>query len=423
VLVLAALKTGSFVTRERLRGYSALLLIAYAASLVALLVTADGILDWTGRPLGTDFANVYAAGKLAANGQAALAYDWPAHRAMQESVAGRTGVPYYGWHYPPMFLLVAAVLSVLPYLVALLLYQAATLSGFVLMMRSIAGSAERGMVVALSLAFPATFVNLTHGQNGFLTAALMGGAMLLLDRRPLVAGCLGGCLAYKPQFAALLPLVLVATGRWRVLGAAAATAAVLAAAAWVMFGSEVFAAFWRALPVAHAVAADGAPGFYKIQSVYAGLRLLGAPAPLADSVQLLVSLGVAGSLVVLWRSAAAFELKASGLLIGSLLATPYVLDYDWVVLAPAIALLAMHGRREGFTPYELTILAALWLLPLAARPLAFATCVAVGPMVLLGALVLVVHRAHVHTQQLQTVHPTASFVVPSPLAGEGQGGG
>ena len=42
----------------------------------------------------------------------------------------------------------------------------------------------------LALACPAVLINVGHGQNGFLTAALLGGALVLLDRRPIVAGIL-----------------------------------------------------------------------------------------------------------------------------------------------------------------------------------------------------------------------------------------
>ena len=54
------------------------------------------------------------------------------------------------------------------------------------------------------------FVNVGHGQNGFLTAALLGGALHWLDRRPWLAGVLIGCLAYKPQFGVLIPVALLA---------------------------------------------------------------------------------------------------------------------------------------------------------------------------------------------------------------------
>jgi alpha-1,2-mannosyltransferase len=67
---------------------------------------------------------------------------------------------------------------------------------------------------------------------------------------------------------------------------------------------------------------------------------------------------------------------AAALLIGSGLATPYVLDYDLMVLAPAIALLAARGLAQGFVAWELSLLATLWELPLAARPLAEHTAIA-----------------------------------------------
>jgi len=90
----------------------------------------------------------------------------------------------------------------------------------------------------LALAFPAVFVNLGHGHNGFLTAALIGAALVQLDRRPILAGLLFGCLAYKPQFGLLIPLVLAVSGRWRAFIAAAVTVAVLTLAVTLVFGAE-----------------------------------------------------------------------------------------------------------------------------------------------------------------------------------------
>src|SRR6185295_16055000 len=101
----AALRSGRIVTLARLRGYSLLLIGGYLIALVALLATADGIVDYAGRPLGTDFMNIYAAGKLANDGRAADVYDFALHHAAQKAVAGRPNVPYFSWHYPPPFLM------------------------------------------------------------------------------------------------------------------------------------------------------------------------------------------------------------------------------------------------------------------------------------------------------------------------------
>jgi hypothetical protein len=210
-----------------------------------------------------------------------------------------------------------------------------------------------------------------------------------------LAGALIGCLAYKPQFGLLVPLVLAVTGRWRAIAAAAASVIAISALTWAVFGADVFLAFWRSLPMTQRVILEGAPGFYKIQSVYAALQQLGVPGTVANAAQVATTLGVAAALVVLWRSVAAYEIKAAALLIGCVLATPYALDYDLVVLAPAIAFLAAHGLRQGFARWELTLLVVLWVLPLIARPIAQAIAVSLTPLVLLAALGLMLQRADV----------------------------
>ena len=249
------------------------------------------------------------------------------------------------------------------------------------------------MTLLLALAFPAVFVNLGHGHNGFLTAALIGLALLWLDRRPVVAGILFGLLAYKPQFGLLIPLVLLATGRWRTLFAAAATVVALTLAVTAVFGMETWRAFFASAPFTREVLEQGGPGWHLIQSVFSFVRMWGGPIPLAYAAQGALTLGLAAALVWLWRSPADFALKAAALCLATLLATPYSMDYDMMALAPAIAFLAMHGLRRGFAPYEITALAALWLVPLIARSIAQATLIPLGVIVMLAMFLIVLRRA------------------------------
>ena len=139
---------------------------------------------------------------------------------------GGREVPFYGWHYPPFFFAVAVLVAALPYAWGLAIWLAASLAAYLAAMRAILPRPETLLIAA---AFPAVFVNIGHGQNGFLTAALLGGALHLLDRRPWLAGVLIGCLAYKPQFGVLIPLALLAGGRWSTIAAAVATVAALLA--------------------------------------------------------------------------------------------------------------------------------------------------------------------------------------------------
>ena len=234
------IKSGAWLTRERLHGYALILLTVSLAAGVIWIALADGLIDRTDKPIGTDFSNVWAAGKLVLDGQPAAPYEPARQYAAEKEAFGGRDVPFYGWHYPPQFLIVAAGLALLPYGWALVAWMMLTLPAYLAVTRAILPRPE---TMLLALAFPAAFVNLGHGQNGFLTAALLGGSLLLLDKRPIVAGALIGLLAYKPQFGLLIPLVLVATARWTVMVAAVATVVATCVATLLLFGSEVWLAF------------------------------------------------------------------------------------------------------------------------------------------------------------------------------------
>ena len=202
------------------------------------------------------------------------------------------------------------------------------------------------MWLLLALAFPAVFINLGQAHNGFLTAALIGAALVQLDRRPVVAGVLIGLLAYKPQFGVLIPLVLAVSGRWRVFASAAVTLAVMTLAVTFAFGADVWSAFLATGKFTRTVVLEqGGTGWYKIQSVFSWVRMWGGGIALAYVVQAAVTVTIAAALAWLWRSRAAYPLKAAALLIGTLLATPYSLDYDLMLLAPAIGYLAYRRIR------------------------------------------------------------------------------
>jgi hypothetical protein len=130
-----------------------------------------------------------------------------------------------------------------------------------------------------------------------------------------------------------------------------------------------------------------------MQSVFAVVRMWGGPVPLAYAMQTAVTVALAAALIWLWRSRADFALKATALIIAAILATPYSLDYDMTMLAPAIAFLATHGLRRGFAPWEKTALAALWLAPLVARAVAEATLLPLGAPAMAAVLWLVLRRA------------------------------
>jgi len=314
------------------------------------------ITDRAGHGIANDFVNVWAAGRLALDGHAAAAYDWTVHRQVQEAAVGYAFDGEYRWHYPPPFLFAAALAAMLPFVPAGLAWLAATGAAYAAAIRGILGE-RTGWLFALG--FPGALWNVTAGQNGFLTTALIGGALGLLERHPALAGCCLGLLTFKPQLGVLFPLVLVATGRWRAFFAAAATALALAALSWLAFGSAPWLAMAQTVAKANQlVLTDGGTGWNKLQSVFGLVRALGGSESAAWMIQGGVAAAIAAALVVLWRRTAPFELKAAALAVGAVLVTPYVFAYDLVALAVPVAFLLRFGLARGFLRFDGLALAA-----------------------------------------------------------------
>jgi arabinofuranan 3-O-arabinosyltransferase len=312
------------------------------------------IIDRAGHGIANDFVNVWAAGRLVLDGHPAAAYDWAVHRQVQEAAVGYAFDGEYRWHYPPPFLFAAALAALLPFVPAGLAWLAATGAAYAAAIRAIVGD-RAGWLFALG--FPGAIWNVTAGQNGFLTTALIGGALGLLERHPVLAGCCLGLLTYKPQFGVLFPLVLVATGRWRAFAAAAAVALALAACSWLAFGSAPWLAMAQTVAKANQlVLTDGGVGWNKLQSAFGLVRALGGGESLAWTIQGGVAIAIAAALVVTWRSDAPYDLKAAALAVGAVLVTPYVFAYDLVVLAVPVAFLLRLGLARGFLRFE-----GLWL--------------------------------------------------------------
>jgi hypothetical protein len=385
------LRSGEWLTSARARGYSLILLAICTLAFAGWIVISDGLIDRNGKPIGTDFSNVYAAGELTWQGKPADAYSPALQHAAEKATFGGREVPFFGWHYPPFFFAVAFLVAALPYAFGLALWLIASFAAYLAMLRAILPRPETWLIAS---AFPAVFVNIGHGQNGFLTAALLGGALHLIDRRPWIAGILIGLLAYKPQFGVMIPIALLAGQRWSSVLAAIATIAALVGLSFAALGGNVWHAFADSMNFTQTVVLEqGGTGWEKIQSAFSAARNWGADVKTAYAIQIALGVTLAATLAWLWHSDAAFELKASALATASLLATPYVLDYDLVVLAISIAFLARHGFKCGFRDYEISVLAAAFIVPLISRALAGATGIPSGLIVMLMLYAVTLHRA------------------------------
>lgn len=318
------------------------------------------IFDADGRGIPTDFVNVWAAGRLALEGHPAHAWDWDIQKQVELALLKQDFVGHFAWHYPPPFLFVAAFLAQFPYAVAFIGWAAFSMVPYLAVMRAIIGR-NAGLVIAVG--FPAAFLNILVGQNGFLTASLIGGMLYLLPTRPVLAGICLGLLSYKPQYGLLFPLVLLAAAEWTVLFTAAVVTVAIAGLSWFAFGTESWQAFFHWIPMfSQAFLTEGRAPWFKMQSIFALVRYLGGTEQLAWIFQWVLTAAVAVALVVVWRSRLPYALKAAMLATAALLTTPYLFMYDLVVLGIAVAFLIRAGLDEGFARHEVMALALVFAL-------------------------------------------------------------
>ncbi len=120
------LRSGGWLTRERMRLVAFALLAAFVLGAGFLIATSNGLNDRFGRPLGTDFSNVYAAGTYVLDGEPTAPFDPAKQFAREQAIFGQA-TQFYGWHYPPFFLGLAGLLAAMPYWLALIVWQGVTL--------------------------------------------------------------------------------------------------------------------------------------------------------------------------------------------------------------------------------------------------------------------------------------------------------
>jgi hypothetical protein len=278
-----------------------------------------------------------------------------------------------------------APLAALPYLPAL---GAWLLTSWYALYRALRAAWPNRGVLLLSAATPAVFVNAVGGQNGVWTAALFGGGLVLLDRRPLVAGTLFGLMIYKPHLGILLPLALIAGRRWKAFGAAAVTVGGLVVLSVLLFGPDTWASYARNVTVLrHTVLEDGAGVWHRMVSLFVLARRLGADVGIAYAVQAVCGLVAAGVVVWAWSRDLPASARNALTVLATFAATPYLQDYDLVV--GAFVAVWVIGIANALSLRAAFVTAALVLsAPLVAAPLAIATGVPVGAVMLTGAFAL-----------------------------------
>jgi hypothetical protein len=354
-----------WLNRERLTVYPRIIIGFYLLVLAYFYLAGSGLTDVRGDPIGGDFSHYWVASYMALQGESSSVYQPAKFLAAQKQTFG-VPVPLV-FLYPPTYLLLILPLALLPYLASLGAWLSLTLAGFVLVVRRIA---PHPLTVGLALAFTGTLENLIHGQNGFLSALLLGAGLLFVDQAPIAAGIIFALLSFKPHLVVLIPLALVAGRRWRALLSMALSCVGLVIASLLALGADVWSIFLHNLPGTLQVLELGqlAKGTsiltVKMPTLLAALLLVGCPLRLAQVLQAVVMLATASIVVWVWSREVTAAKRAAVTVLCILLFPPYEFLYDLVILGLALAWMGWQGVKEGWRPGEQVILVLGFLTPI-----------------------------------------------------------
>jgi hypothetical protein len=311
-----------------------------------------------------DFLVFDAAVRAWIEGRLALVYDVDAFSAFQNAIyAGRLpgNLHFRPFLYPPIWLLMLLPLGALAVGKAYGLFMAATAA----IATALKGWRDWPGWLAVVVSPAAAWVVLS-GQNTFLSLGLFYGGLHLLERAPIAAGILLGLLAYKPQIWVLVPLALLAARQWKALGVSVATVVVLALASLGLFGLDFWRAFFAAAREASSTAATERmfeQMHIQMTTLLAAARMAGLSPGVAGLLQLA---GAALAIAAVWftfRHRETGPAQTAVLAAATFLVSPYTLNYDLLLLMPAVVTCYRLGAAQGFLPGERLLHLAIWLLP------------------------------------------------------------
>jgi len=332
-----------------------------------------GYVDRAGRFKGTDYIYFYVMGSLMAEGRSDALYDPDAHLAegrRRIDPALNLYAPYS--NYGPQVAAALAPLSRLTFgwsLTVFLLLTAAAygLSVWCLWRICPALHGYGAVVVILAAGSPAFFSLLRYAQLSGASLLLLSLAVAVHVRgRSFTAGVMVGTLAFKPQLAVVIGLVMVAAGEWRIVSGALVAAAAQLAAAWLVGGTDVMRQY---LQVLWTLARNPSlvqiyPG--EVHSLRGFVHLLVPSDAIASVVSLLALIGAVWVGVSVWKSELPVPVKWGVLVLLTVLASPHLLTYDLVLLTVpllAFASWAITHREHALQPRISRLLLWLYLAP------------------------------------------------------------
>jgi hypothetical protein len=336
-------------------------------------ISTPGLLDRSGNVKGTDFLHLYTLGSVALEHRGSALYDMQAQAGIaQKRVPAAAGVRYIPL-YPPQVSIFFAPLAHFPYgpvLVAwlalsALLYAFCT---YVVWRTCPSLQQEKIAFVGLAVAFPGFFHLILWGQSSAVALACFTLAYFAFRKeKEFLAGLALGTLMFKPQLGLASSVVFLAARRWKVVLGAALSASAQMLAAWAYYGWGPLRDWIRTVFGVLDSLSVLEPKLYQTHSLRTFWNLLLIPPHIS-----LALYGISASVVLIatamvWRSPLPLPVRYSVLLLATVLVSPHLIVYDFVILAPAFLLLAdwlIARPRDGSSRLLGTILYFAYLSPL-----------------------------------------------------------
>jgi hypothetical protein len=353
--------------------------------------------------IGNDFILPYSAALLALDGTPEKAFDYGVLHKTERRGSKDPALGLIPWAYPPFYQLMLMPLGGLDYITAYRVFVLLTLALLAIIAWHIA---PHRYTPLLLLIFPAVVFCAAKGQNGNLSAALIGAGLLLLKRRPIASGIAFGLMAYKPHLAVVIPFCLLAGRHYRALISTALTALATVLISVVALGGKPLIAFLLHIAPQAGVVFDHplADLWQRMPTVMVLMLQMTGNQMYAWIAQNIVAVISLAAVVWIWRQSHSREWKSLALVASIPLATPYFFDYDMVIFVLPLFFLLWEQSTSGFTYSRALIMATLWLVPpvVFLRPIWFPNLWQIGPIVwasLLGYVVYKVARDRSHQFQ------------------------
>jgi len=244
------------------------------------------------------------------------------------------------------------------------------------------------VTIWLTLSFPGAFQNVIHGHNGFVTASILGLALLIIEKRPFSAGLILGALSFKPHFLVIIPFFLLVGRAWRTLAGLGISVFGLVLASAICFGIESWHRFFEKIPLMLYLLKGGYLQMHQVISTAGALLQAGVPFPAAIFIHLLCAMAGIILTALAWNKGEPYHVKYTLLVLTILLVTPYANTYDLTLIALPICWLGWGAYQRGrLTRLESFFLTAAWFLPLLCVVMAFHLKIQPAPLFLLSMLI------------------------------------